>query len=290
MVTKHVFPRWALALAACSVLPATVGLVGASAAQASPARSVVYNAIPSPLPPNVASLGFEATQTAEFGDYVNLAGTARTLNTITVTMSDWALHSSYPAMSSEHWKWPITVNVYKAGAVVGGLNTAGAKLGTITKTVSIPWRPAADPTCATPTAWRASDGLCYNGKAFNATFNLSKLHIKLPDSVIVGVAYNTADYGAAPTHAPGPYNSLNVGVPTGGAATVGTDVNPDAVFWNTTYPGGTGGIFMENTGWTPNGTVAIKITASGRPSGELGHGRNGQDNGHGDHGRNIGDK
>ena len=34
------------------------------------AAGVVYDAIPSPLPPNVASLGYEATSTSEFGDYV----------------------------------------------------------------------------------------------------------------------------------------------------------------------------------------------------------------------------
>src|SRR6478735_8957236 len=57
--------------------------------------SVVYNAIPNPLPPNVASVGYEATSTSEFGDYVHLAGTNRGLGAVTVTMSDWALHSDY---------------------------------------------------------------------------------------------------------------------------------------------------------------------------------------------------
>lgn len=294
MVTKRVFTRWALAVAACSVLPATVGLVGVSAAQASPERSVVYNAVPSPLPPNVPSLGFEATSTSEFGDYVNLAGNARTLNAITVTMSDWALHSDYPTMSSKHWKWPITVNVYSAGPVIGGLNTVGAKLATITENITIPWRPPASASCGT--AWMASDGQCYNGIAFNAKFDMSELHVKLPDSVIIGVAYNTADYGTAPTHAPGPYNSLNVGVPTNDPVTVGSDVSTDNVFWNTSHAGfyadgGAGGvgILREDTNWTPNGTVALKITTSGREDGHHGHGDEGHGNGHGDHGRNAND-
>jgi hypothetical protein len=74
---------------------------------------------------------------------------------------------------------------------------------------------------------------------------------------------------STPIHLAGPYNSLNVGVPTNGTATVGTDDNADGVFWNTSFAGfyndgGAAGvgIFRQDTNWTPNGTVAMKITAS----------------------------
>jgi len=50
-------------------------------ALAVPAPTIVYDAIPNPLAPNYPSLGFQATQTAEFGDYVHLAGTNRTRRT-----------------------------------------------------------------------------------------------------------------------------------------------------------------------------------------------------------------
>jgi hypothetical protein len=80
---------------------------------------------------------------------------------------------------------------------------------------------------------------------------------------------HTTDYGQAPIHMPGPYNSLNVGVPTGQTASVGADDNAGNVFWNTSYApfyadGGSSGvgIFRQDTGWSPNGTVAIQITAS----------------------------
>lgn len=247
-------------------------LVGAFAAFAvaeatGASAGIVYNAIPNPLPPNVPSVGFEATSTSEFGDYVHLAGGDRRLNTVTVTMSDWALQSDYPGVgTSAGWTHPITLNVYSvaAGPAVGSL------LATVTQTIAIPWRPAADPTCPGGTAWRADDGHCYNGLAFNASFDMSGLGVVLPSDIIVGVAYNTADYGATPLHAPGPYNSLNVGVPTGQTASVGSDDNADNVFWNTSYApfytdGGTGGvgIFRQDTGWTPYGTVAFQITASG---------------------------
>ena len=244
---------------------------GVNAAQAAPpSATTVYDAIPNPLPPNVASLGFQATQTSEFGDYVHLAGTDRVLNTVTVTMSDWALYSTYASDTrysgnTTTWTHPITLNVYS-----NHLGTNGAPdtvLATTTESVTIPWRPAADPTCATTTAWRAGDNKCYNGIAFNAVFDLSGLGATLPNDVIVGVAYNTADYGSTPIHAAGPYNSLNVGLE--GATTVGTDDNPDNVFWNTSRAanytdGGTAGvgIFREDTGWAPNGTVAFKITAT----------------------------
>lgn len=225
------------------------------------ASSIVYNAIPATLPPNMASLGYEATSTSEFGDLVSLAGTNRNLNTVTVTMSDWALQSDYPTLPLSGWTHPITVNVYSSHLDSNGV--PDTKLATTTQPITIPWRPAADPTCAGGTAWRADDGLCYNGKAFNATFDFSNQNIVLPHDVIVGIAYNTADYGSNPIHQPGPYNSLNVGVD--GVVTVGTDVNPDSVFWNTSYAGfytdgGTAGvgIFRQDTGWSGY-ALSIKI-------------------------------
>jgi hypothetical protein len=243
------------------------------AASSAIGASVVYNAIPSPLPPNVTSLGFEAQATSEFGDYVHLTSTNpnRVLNAVTVTMSDWALHSDYLtdarySPTSATWSHPITVNVYKNHLDENGV--PDMLVSTKTQNVTIPWRPTADATCATPAAWRAGNGQCYNGVAFNATFDMSSPTL-LPDDVIVGVAYNTADYGQTPIHMPGPYNSLNVGVPTGQTATVGSDADANNVFWNTSYApfyadGGTSGvgIFRQDTDWSPYGTVAIQITAS----------------------------
>ncbi len=232
------------------------------AAQAATLKTV-YDATPNPLPPNVASLGFQATQTSEFGDYVHLDGTDRNLNTVTVTMSDWALYSEYSTNStytgnSASWTYPITLNIYNA--TPGAPNTVGSLLGSVTQPVTIPWRPVADTTCAGSTAWRASDGQCYNGIAFNATFDMSSLGVTLPNAVIVSVAYNTQSYGTTPTGVAGPYNSLNVGIPTGQTASVGTDDNANNVFWNSSTD--TEGIFREDTGWAPNGTVAFKITAT----------------------------
>lgn len=231
-------------------------------AQASGPVTTVYDALPNPVPPNVASLGFQATSTSEFGDYIHLAGTDRLLSTVTVTMSDWALYSDYSSDirysdDAVNWTHPITLNIYSV--VPGSPNTVGVLLATKTQTVTIPWRPAADPTCPGGTAWRASNNQCYNGFAFNVTFDLSSLNVTLPNDIIVGVAYSTQSYGASPIGVNGPYNSLNVGIATGQVANVGSDDNSDKTFWDTIYPGYTAG-FKEDTGWSPNGTVNIQVT------------------------------
>lgn len=257
--------RFSIFVALCAAFAFAVA--GATAA---PAPSVVYNAVPSPLPPNMASLGFQATQTSQFGDLIQLAGTDRVLKTVTVTMSDWALYSDYATDSlysgnSVTWTHPITLNIYSSSLDANGV--PDTLLATTTQNIAIPWRPAADPTCPGGTAWRAiSDNACYNGLAFNATFDMSSPNVTLPNSVIVGVAYNTQSYGTAPIGTSGPYNSLNVGLV--GAVTVGTDVNTDSVFWNTATAawytdGGAAGVgtFREDTAWTPY-VLPIQITAS----------------------------
>lgn len=236
-----------------SVSPLNVSAVGSS---------TVYDATPATLPPNVASLGYEATSTAEFGDYIHLGGADRKLDTVTVTMSNWALFADYAndarySGNSATWTHPITINVY--GSQLDGDGKPTTLLATKTQSVTIPWRPVADPSCGT--AWKASDGQCYNGIAFNTSFDLSSLDVTLPTDVIVTVAYNTADYGSAPIGVAGPYNSLNVGIPTNQVVAVGTDDSTDKVFWNTTFPTYSAGL-REDFGWSPNGTVAFKITAS----------------------------
>ncbi|HEY5549616.1 MAG TPA: right-handed parallel beta-helix repeat-containing protein, partial [Candidatus Saccharimonadales bacterium] len=168
---------------------------------------------------------------------------------------------------STSWTHPITLNVYSDSFDANVVPTT--LLATVTQNVTIPWRPAADPTCSGGTAWRAGDGNCYNGLAFNATFDLSSLNATLTNSIVVGVAFNTQSYGAAPIGSAGPYNSLNVGVPTSQTASVGTDSNSNGVFWNTSFAafyadGGAGGVgtFREDTNWAPNGTVALQIEAT----------------------------
>jgi hypothetical protein len=240
-----------IALAAVAVTAASVGAAGPPAA--------IYDSSPSPLPPNVVSLGYQATATAEFGDRVTFAGTNRRLTSVTVTMSDWAKHSDYPSLPAAGYTHPITLNLYNAGT---GSNP-GSLIASVTQNFLIPWRPEADPTCATPSAWRAPDNLCYSGLAFDITFDLNQT---VPDSIVYGIAYDTNTWGYDPIGAHGPYESLNVGLTP--AATTGTNDDPDDVFWNTAHAGfytdgGAAGvgIFRRDTGWA--GLVpAAKFVAS----------------------------
>jgi hypothetical protein len=229
--------------------------------------TVIYDSTVSPLPGNLPSLGYEATSTAEFGDEVAFSGTARLLNTVTVTMSDWALRSTYPSLPAEGYTHPITLNIYNVDNS-GSVPAAGSLLATQTETFLIPWRPEASAGCGT--AWMADDGNCYNGFAFNITFDLSSLNVVLPDDVIFGIAYNTSHHGYSPLGVSGPYDSLNVGLAP--AVSVGSQVNPGMAFLNSTWAGaycdggtgGTGAFRLDSPGtpcWT--GYVpAVQITAS----------------------------
>ena len=232
---------------------------------------VVYDALPSVSNTNYPSLGFQATQTSEFGDYVHLSGTTRLLNTVTVTMSDWAKYSEYSSderysNNSTSWSHPVTINIY--GAELNSNGTPKTTLGTITKDIIIPWRPENSSECGT--AWKSTDGNCYNGLAFNAVFDMSSLNLTLPNDVIVGVAYDTNSWGNQPIGLNGPYESLNVAIPNNQPITIGSDDSVNEVFWNTVTKnwytdGGAAGydIFRKDTNWSPNGTVAFKIDTIG---------------------------
>jgi len=87
-------------------------LAGVAGAFADATGTPVYDSIPAPTPPNVPSLGFQATQTAEFGDEIRLdPDTPRRAGYATVLMSDWAKHSTYPAMDSNGFMHNVTLNL-----------------------------------------------------------------------------------------------------------------------------------------------------------------------------------
>jgi len=235
------------------------GSVAANAAVTA-GHPVVFDATVTPLPGNVVSLGYQATQTAEFGDLVQLAGTNRTLQSATVTMSDWALASDYPALPAAGWTHPITFNVYNVDNTSPATPAPGTLIGSITQTVDVPWRPVADPTCPGGTAWRAANSQCYNGFAFNVTLDLSSIGT-VPDEIIYGIAYNTNTWGADPIGLSGPYESLNVGLKDS-APTTGTDVDPDALFWNTATAGNcsfseSGGVITLLADCTTDETIQV---------------------------------
>jgi disulfide bond formation protein DsbB len=266
-------------MVAMSGLSVITSVLGGATVAALASSSVVYDALPTISPQtNYPSVGYEATSTSEFGDIVHLAGTDRVLNTVTVTMSDWAKYADYAtdsryAANSATWSLPVTLNVYSSVVDANGVPTT--KLATVTQTITVPWRPVGDVSCpdtgyGAGFAWKGSDGTCRNGLAFNATFDLSGLHVTLPDDVIVSIAYNTQTHGYSPIDQSGPYDSLNVAVPAGQVVAVGADNGSDEVFVNSTWSGQYGsagplGVFRQDSGWTPNGTVAMQITVTAPP-------------------------
>ncbi|MCC7127999.1 MAG: hypothetical protein IT192_04185 [Microbacteriaceae bacterium] len=233
-------------ITAATAFSASALLVLASALPASAAPVVIYDSMPNPLASNYPSLGYEATQTAEFGDQVSLGGTNREVSSISILMSSWACEvgswtgnpgvcTTTPGATFNH---DITLNIFNVNTVDPTI--PGTLIKSVTKNAAIPFRPSADPTnCGGgSSAW--FDGTsCFNGFAFTLTWDLSSFNLTLPDDVIVSVAYNTRNYGASPEGgAEGPYDSLNVALSTV-APTVGTE-DATRVFWNTTFAGSGG--------------------------------------------------
>lgn len=228
-----------------------VGAVGAGLLLAGFAgeafAGVVYSNIPTTLAGNYPSQPYQAQQTSEFGDRITLGGADRGLNSITLTLSSWADAAYYGYGSATSFNQDLTLNVYDAGS---GLNH-GALLGTVTQNFAILFRP---------TVWNnPTTGAPYGGIAQNVTFDFSSLNLMLPNSIVVGLAFNTQSYGVSPTGVEGPYNSLNFALNTasGGGITVGSNNDLDDVMWNTLTAGwyadgGAGGVgtFRQDTAWT----------------------------------------
>ncbi|MBP7842595.1 chitobiase/beta-hexosaminidase C-terminal domain-containing protein [Candidatus Woesebacteria bacterium] len=249
---------------------------------------VVYNTMPEVMPGSYPSLGFQATQTSEFGDHLQLAGLERQAERITVELTNWACENDFTSDGSGGWTpnrantdacvttpgssyvHPITLNVYEVDN--SGLNPAVGPL-IVTKTVdtAVPFRPSYDIRCTAPgsdvpfggTWYDEVTDSCVHGFNFDVPFDLNGE--VLPEEVIVTVAYNTQSYGNTPIGANGPYNSLNVAVGNV-SPSVGINVDPDDVFWNTSTAssytdGGPGGILRRDTNWSTYVPI-IKIETS----------------------------
>jgi hypothetical protein len=225
-------------------------------------RVVIYNTITDPLPLNVPSLGYEATGTSEFGGLTQFTGdNPYSLTSATVAMSDWAQASDYTTyfgttidgvtITASGFDIPLTLNIY----TVGSEDTVGSLIGSETVGALIPWRPAPGGGPCTGTSYEGSDGKCYNGSLSTVTFDLTGL--TAPGQIIYGLAFNTTNYGAAPTGVPGPYQSLNFGL-SSAPPTVGSNPLPGTAYWNTTNAGdyadgGTDGVgtFRQDQNWAP---------------------------------------
>ena len=231
--------RFLLSIAAGGMLACLSGIGASHAAN----TVVIYDSIPSPLPPNVVSEGYECCTRGQVGDQITFGGTSRQLSSVTVTMSNWAYQSAYPGFGdASGFSVPLTLNLYNTGSD----GNVGSLIASRSIDALISWRP--EPTgCDTEQGYLA-DGTCFHGLAENVTFDFSG--VTVPNDIVYGLAFNTETYGAHPTGVAGPYDSLNIGLTTSGPS-VGTDADPNVMYYDGSYQRagcGTGATFEAGCG------------------------------------------
>jgi hypothetical protein len=223
--------------------------------------TTIYSTIPAgPLPNNVSSVGWAASRTAEFGEYVSFGGTDRNLVTVTFEFSNWAAHSAWPSFgNASGFNVPLTLNLYNP---TGPDPEPGTLIATATQTFLIPWRPEPSGGCGNPNSnsvnqYLGSDSACHDGLAFKLAFTFAP-GVILPDKLIWGLALNTNADGFTPVGSPGPYDQLNLGfLPN--PPTVGSDPVADSAYVYSKVAlaycdGGTAGtsVFRQDAGcWAP---------------------------------------
>ena len=139
-----------------SVSVLTISML-AGAAVPLQATSILYNNLPNPIPPNSPSLGYQANQTAEFGDLIQLVSGPATLTSATLLMSDWAVGSDFPGIYPDPWAWPLTLTLYNIDNS-SGTPQPGSVITTVTQSFTIPWRPENDLTNCPKGGYQGFDG------------------------------------------------------------------------------------------------------------------------------------
>jgi hypothetical protein len=257
-------------------------------------KSVAYNAMPFDVENCVnPGIGFQATQTSEFGNEVNLAvGTPANPSDVqlNVDFQDFACQTGHwdadpsaggPCVSApgSTWTHPITANLYDPSI------SLTSPIATKTVTQTIPFRPSADTTgncTGAPGAvdgsnkwWNANaigGGHCQSSIAKVLNFDFGAVS-NLPSDVVWTVSFNTSDYGTSTygvqscssTPQGCNYDSLNVG---DNGNTGGTDFSGNID--GAPYAGSdtqTGGAFLNSGGTT------LHLQSTGfnglRPLGEI---------------------
>ncbi|MGE5695761.1 MAG: hypothetical protein ACM4D3_11175 [Candidatus Sericytochromatia bacterium] len=195
-----------------------------------------------------AAQGFECCQTNEFGDAVQLAGSATGLAKLDV------LFASYGCGTSGHWNTgdcvtnsppnftvPITAKIYDKATLT--------PIATVNQNVTIPFRPSADNRCTGADAGKwfnpdgAGGGRCQNSIGTIITFPLGGTALPSGvNQVVWTVQFNTTTSGYHPIGASTcsvssggcGYDSLNVGTTDFlGAPYAGTDLNASTAYSST---------------------------------------------------------
>jgi MBG domain len=184
-----------------------------------PTSEVVYDDTPPILELSYLSYGYDAQKLSALGNYIQLAGTSRELESCEVVLVTYAKADSWPTLKAENslgYYHPITISIYEV-TPNGGLifRTEATQLNLI------PWRPL---TQSNGEPWP------FNGLAFRARVDFPA-HFILPEKSFVAVNFNTQSSGAAPIGISGPYNALNVGlVNAENTPLVGIDNEPASFF------------------------------------------------------------
>lgn len=246
--------RWAGgAIAAAGLVGGLMAapLAGAAGASGAATGFTIYSSIPSPLPPNLPSVGAEAYAFRELGDQVVFAGAARQLTTVDVALSDWACQvgtwygtgaDACTTTPGSGFSLPMTFTIY----AVGPDNAVGALLATDQQTFTIPYRPSSDPAqCPDGQSWYdPATAACYDGLDTTVTFDFSSQSVALPGKVIYGISYDTTHYGPNPVGASAPcystsagcgYDSLNIALAP--QVYTGAQAVPGTVYQNSPYGG-----------------------------------------------------
>jgi hypothetical protein len=174
---------------------------------------VVFQTTPALPLPSYQSYGLErSTVDRGLGDVVNLGGSNRRLESVDVTMVNFAKAVSWPDLAAADpagYRHPLTIIVYEVSGESLVLLTQQ------TQEVLIPWRSETlDDGGENP----------FEGAAFTTRFDFSD-ELLLTEQLAVLVAYNTESSGFDPIGSPGPYNGLNLAL-SGDAPSVGTDDDP----------------------------------------------------------------
>lgn len=187
--------------------------------------AVVFNQIPDNLDLSYTSYSFSSNRSRAMGNYVQLGGTERYLNAVTVTMVTWAKQSDFIdsiyADYSNAAGWNHYVEVVLYAVDNSGASPTLNYLASSGGNVLIPWRPAVVPSGYPETG---TSPYPYEGFAFNLGFQFDG-SVQLPNQLVVSVNFDTQNYGYEPMAVPGPFNQLNVAADIDVTPTVGTDLS-----------------------------------------------------------------
>ncbi|WP_062287192.1 hypothetical protein [Demequina phytophila] len=230
-------------LAGAVMLATSLIAAPAGAATDDPRVDTVYEFADDQYTDPGGHLNLQTRSIAEMGDRIALAGEARTLDTVQVTLQSFACQSgtwnneNCTTTSGATFSHPITVNIYAVAA--GG--SVGAKLATLTRQVNVRYRPSAQPgTCVDnpdtevfiESAWwyDAARGRCVANYVQTVTFDLHNQGVVLPDQVIATVKFPTSRFGSGLAIG-GPYDSLDVSL-ADAAPTTGTNVDQGIMYFD----------------------------------------------------------